>query len=341
MKPLPPREHVLPNGQIAGKHRFAVGIPLQAREKQQESGIPGEYAACRIHTRGPRPVCTRVRTSAGRPRAEPRASSGGSRAAGAARRHLCQAQVPSCCAGARGAAGAGARLSRRATASRPHTSAYRAGAASVRSASSVLARKRRRFRAFRLASSWACAGWRSRLIPGGLEVWQDVLARERKLPIVRMIGRGDSTPLTVRRAFSKPRWRIPAFPPSTVQTQIYLALSAIDGARPAERRLPSETARLLAAQFLNLSDSYPIFVDRFRRLTMRRSNRFIDATGRIDGISNQSLRSNTLGAFFKPRWGSGRSPGPAAANRRERFRIPRGSLNYNIRTPTNPPPTHP
>ena len=170
--------------------------------------------------------------------------------------------------------------------------AYRAGAASVDAASSVFARNSTLLLLF-TRLEWDAAG--EPLIPGGLEVWQDVLAREQKLHRAHDWSRrfhaadGPEGFLEAQVAYS-------SVPAVDGPTQIYLALSAIDGARPAERRLPSETARLLAAQFLNLSDWYPIFVE-FPALDNASIKQFIDATGRIDGISNQSLRSNTLGAF--------------------------------------------
>jgi hypothetical protein len=170
--------------------------------------------------------------------------------------------------------------------------AYRAGVPGVEAASSVFARNSTLLLLF-TRMQWDAAG--EPLIPGGLDVWQGIFAREQRLhhshDWTRRVHAADGSEGFLEAQVAYSNVATPGGP-----TQIYLALSAIDGSRPGEGRLPSDTARLLAAQYINLSDWYPIFVE-FPALDDASIRNFIAATGRIDGISNQTLRSNTLGAF--------------------------------------------
>ncbi len=169
--------------------------------------------------------------------------------------------------------------------------AYRAGAPDVDAASSVFTRNSTLLLLF-TRLQWDAAG--EPLIPGSLGVWQEEFARGQKL------HRHD---LTRRfQAANGPEGFLEALvahsniATTDGPTQVYLVLSAIDGARPADRRLSNDTARLLAAKYLDLSDWYPIFVE-FPALGDASIRDFIATADRIGGISNQSLRSNTLGAF--------------------------------------------
>jgi hypothetical protein len=170
--------------------------------------------------------------------------------------------------------------------------AYRAGVPSVDAASSVFTRNSALLLLF-TRLQWDAAG--EPLIPGGLSVWQELFGREgknhRSHDWTRHFRAEDGAEgfLETQVAYSN-------MPSSDGPTQVYLVLSAIDGARPADRRLSDDTARVLAAKYIGLSDWYPIFVE-FPALDDAAIRNFIDAADRISGISNQSLRSNTLGAF--------------------------------------------
>jgi hypothetical protein len=170
--------------------------------------------------------------------------------------------------------------------------AYRAGVPAVDAASSVFVRNSTLLLLF-TRLQWDAAG--EPLIPGGLDVWQEVFAREEKHQHSRDWRRhfhaadGAEGFLEAEVAYS-------GLAATDSPTQVYLVLSAIDGARPEDRRLSSETARLLAAKYVNLFDWYPIFVE-FPALDDTSIRNFINAADRIGSISNQSLRSNTLGAF--------------------------------------------
>ncbi|MGA2908919.1 MAG: hypothetical protein ABSE36_14550 [Terracidiphilus sp.] len=170
--------------------------------------------------------------------------------------------------------------------------AYRAGVPSVDAASSVFVRNSTLLLLF-TRLQWDAAG--EPLIPGGLGVWQEVFAREEKLHHSHDWTRhfhaaeGAEGFLEAQVAYSNTG-------ATDGPTQIYLVLSAIDGARPANRHLSGDTARLLASKYIGLADWYPIFVE-FPALDDSSIRNFIDAADRIGAVSNQTLRSNTLGAF--------------------------------------------
>ena len=78
--------------------------------------------------------------------------------------------------------------------------------------------------------------------------------------------------------------------------QIYLMLSELDGERPPQKHLSDGTVRLLASKFSQLSNWYLIFAE-FPGLDDTSITHFVNVADAIDGISNQALRGNTLGAF--------------------------------------------
>jgi hypothetical protein len=170
--------------------------------------------------------------------------------------------------------------------------AYRSGVPSVDAASSVFPRNPTLLLLL-TRLQWDAAG--EPLVPGNLSVWQEVLAREKKLHHTR-----DSARLL--GAAASPEGVLESMVASSCiatldgPAQIYLIVSAIDGARPTDKRLSSDTARLLAAKYYELSDWYNIFVE-FPELNDASIKAFVDAASRIDGVSNQTLRSNALGAF--------------------------------------------
>ncbi|MGA2753173.1 MAG: hypothetical protein ABSE53_05350 [Terracidiphilus sp.] len=170
--------------------------------------------------------------------------------------------------------------------------AYRSGVPNVDAASSVFPRNPTLLLLFNRLQ-WDASG--QPLIPGNLSVWQEVFAREKKLHHThdssRHAGSADNAEDILQA--------VVAFSNITTldgPTQVYLILSAMDAARPAQKRLSSDTARLLAAKYYELNDWYNIFVE-FPSLDDASIKNFIDVADRIDGVSNQSLRSNALGAF--------------------------------------------
>ncbi len=170
--------------------------------------------------------------------------------------------------------------------------AYRAGAPSVEAASSVFTRNSALLLLF-TRLQWDDSG--EPLIPGGLPAWQETFAREQKLRHAHDWTRhlhfedGPEGFLQAQVAYANTT-------ATGGPTQVYLSLSAIDGARPAGQRLSPNTVGLLASKYAELCDWYPIFVE-FPQLDDTSIKNFITTTDGIGSISNQTLRSNTLGAF--------------------------------------------
>jgi hypothetical protein len=170
--------------------------------------------------------------------------------------------------------------------------AYRSGVLTADAASSVFTKNSTLLLLF-TRLQWDAAG--EPLVPGNLAVWQDVFARGNKLPHPHGGARhfhaaqGPEGLLEALAAYSS--IETPDGP-----AQIYMTLSAIDSARPPERRLSIDSARMLTGNYFELSDWYPIFVE-FPALDDASIGQFIDTADRIDGISNQALRSNALGAI--------------------------------------------
>jgi len=82
----------------------------------------------------------------------------------------------------------------------------------------------------------------------------------------------------------------------TGPVQVFLLLSAMDAARPADRQLSAETEKLVAHRFAQFSHWFQVFAE-FPALNDDAITTFVAAADKIDAISNTSLRANALGAF--------------------------------------------
>ncbi len=78
--------------------------------------------------------------------------------------------------------------------------------------------------------------------------------------------------------------------------QIYLTLCELDNQRSKDKRLSAGTVSLLADRFSQFDTWYLIFSE-FPDLSDTSIARFLTVADAINGISNQALRGNTLGAF--------------------------------------------
>ncbi len=133
------------------------------------------------------------------------------------------------------------------------------------------------------------------LIPGNLGVWQEVFKRENK----RHRSTGWDRHFQIAdnpERFLEALVAYSGIVADDGPAQIYLMLSSIDSARPQEMRMSADTAQTLSAKYSELKAWYPIFVE-FPALDDASIGQFVVAVNRINGISNQGLRSNTLGAF--------------------------------------------
>lgn len=132
-------------------------------------------------------------------------------------------------------------------------------------------------------------------VPGGLDVWKDLL--HRKL-----------TPKTARewdkRAHiwdSQEQFFEGMTALSRVETDIgtlptYLMALEIDRNRPASSHLTPEALRVMASKFTQLNSWYPVFAE-FPALDDTSIIQFVNTADSIDKISNRTLRANVDGSF--------------------------------------------
>ena len=132
------------------------------------------------------------------------------------------------------------------------------------------------------------------LVPGNLDLWREVFARGDKADHLHASSkflRDAHSPEALLEALVA----CSNFVGDSGPLQVDLALNAIDSAK-APGRLSDATARLLAGNFSQYNDWYPIFVE-FPALDDASITQFVDTAKHIDGIANPALRSNVLGAF--------------------------------------------
>jgi hypothetical protein len=140
---------------------------------------------------------------------------------------------------------------------------------------------------------WNAAG--EPQVPGSLAIWQSIFLHNDKDHRLRQIARRLRAPNSPEQLLED----LVAYSNALTvggPAQVYITLSAIDSARPAENHLSPDTASLLAAKFDQLGDWYSLFVE-FPALDDTAISHFVATADRINGISNSVLRSNALGAF--------------------------------------------
>lgn len=132
-------------------------------------------------------------------------------------------------------------------------------------------------------------------VPGNLEIWKEILNEKYGSKTIHEVAKRNSN-------MNSPEQLLEALVAcSHVDTdsgplQIYLMLSELDRGRPKDKRLADGTVRLLANKFSQLSDWYPIFAE-FPELNDTSIIRFVTVAETVNGIPNQALRGNVLGAF--------------------------------------------
>ena len=133
------------------------------------------------------------------------------------------------------------------------------------------------------------------MVPGNLQVWEQILHLKTDSKVVRQWAKRASH-------WKNPDQLVEALFAFSRQTSeygplpIYLMLSAIDSARPPERRLSPQTALLLAQNFSRYGNQYLTFSE-FGGLSDDSITRFLQVADVIDRISNVTLRANALGIF--------------------------------------------
>jgi hypothetical protein len=156
--------------------------------------------------------------------------------------------------------------------------------------------------AFRLAASllllltrvqWDANG--QALVPGGLDLWKEILNQKTNSKIVRDYGRRANhwihpdQLLEAMFAFSRADTDLGPL-------QMYLLFSELDSIRAANHQLRPDTFRLMAKRFDTYNEQYLIFSE-FPELDDVSITGFINNADAIGRIPNHILRGNAMGTF--------------------------------------------
>jgi hypothetical protein len=132
------------------------------------------------------------------------------------------------------------------------------------------------------------------LVPGNIEVWNDILRQKNGSHIVREWGRRSSHVASpdqlVQAMFALSRAKTDDGP-----LQIYMTISELDSRRSPEHRLAPATVRLLARQFTDFKDQYRFFSE-FPELSDESIALFLDVAQTLNSVPNP-VRGNALGTF--------------------------------------------
>lgn len=134
-------------------------------------------------------------------------------------------------------------------------------------------------------------------IPGGLEVWKEILGRERKSDSkitrewAKRAGTWNNSDQLVAAMFGFSRVSSGSGP-----LQLYLTLTEMDRERPPNERLTPQTVQLLAEKFSQFGDQYPVFSE-FHALNDASIVRFLSMAEAIDSIPDRLVRADALGIF--------------------------------------------
>jgi len=140
---------------------------------------------------------------------------------------------------------------------------------------------------------WDAAG--EPKVPGNAAIWRELFAhadRANHLRELARFNREDNNPESLLEAL------VPYSHLTTTggPTQIYLMLTAINGARPSDQQLSDGIVQLLVSHYAELNNWYLIFVE-FPSLNETSIKGFLETVDRVNGIGNPVLRANVLGAF--------------------------------------------
>ena len=132
-------------------------------------------------------------------------------------------------------------------------------------------------------------------VPGNLAVWKQVFHQKSSSEAVHDLGKALNNWDTPEQ-FLEAMTALSRRDNDSGPLQIYLTLCELDNERPRDKRLSPETVGLLADRFTKFNNWYLVFSE-FPDLSDASIARFLSVADAIDGISNQTLRGNTLGAF--------------------------------------------
>ena len=156
--------------------------------------------------------------------------------------------------------------------------------------------------AFRLASGllllltrmeWDASGQPH--IPGGLEVWKQILNAKSESKMVRAWGKR-ANHFTRPEQLAEAMVAFSRVDADQSPLRIYLLLNEIDSQRSPDRQLKPETVRELAKKFNEYGDQYLIFSE-FPELNDEAMIEFVKVADSLDKTSNHTLRGNAMGTF--------------------------------------------
>ncbi len=131
-------------------------------------------------------------------------------------------------------------------------------------------------------------------IPGGLDVWRQILNEEQ---------RKEAGPWAKRsRSFDRPAQLLEAMTAFTRSSsgsgplQLYLTLCEVDRRRAAADAMSPDTVATMAANFASLRDWYPVFSE-FSGLNDRSIEKFMEGARAVAALRGEDLRANAMGAF--------------------------------------------
>ena len=132
-------------------------------------------------------------------------------------------------------------------------------------------------------------------IPGGLEVWREILGRKWDSKTMRQWAKSyshcKSPSQLLEGMFALCRTYSESGP-----LQIYLTMCEIDRRRAPDQRLSPQAVRLLAEKFSRFNNQYPIFSE-FSALDNASITDFLSVAEAVGRIPNRALRADALGIF--------------------------------------------
>jgi hypothetical protein len=132
------------------------------------------------------------------------------------------------------------------------------------------------------------------IVPGGLDLWKDILLQWHSSSLARKVGKQASN-LTGPDQLVQMMFAYSRLPTDIGPLQMYMAISEIDHRRSSGNRLSAETVRLLARKFEEFSDQYRIFSE-FPELSDQSIALFLDVAQGLNKVP-MAVRGNAFGTF--------------------------------------------
>jgi hypothetical protein len=132
------------------------------------------------------------------------------------------------------------------------------------------------------------------IVPGNLDVWNDILFQRNNSGLVRRWGKQTSR-LTGPDQLVQIMFALSRVPTESGPVQIYMAMSELDSRRSPGRRLAPATVRLLARKFEEFSDQYRTFSE-FPELSDESIALFLDVAQGLNSVPT-AVRGNAFGTF--------------------------------------------